>query len=91
LSSALETVRSYILTNDASAMPIFLELQMKLAAAHWLTLNTSTSTPYRATINQKCELSVVLAVMRSAFKWAWKDKQFNRAAMAALVGERSPT
>ncbi|KAK6029607.1 centromere binding protein B, DNA binding protein, partial [Ostertagia ostertagi] len=32
LSSALETVRSYILSNDASAMPIFLELQMKLAA-----------------------------------------------------------
>ncbi|KAK5986621.1 HTH CENPB-type domain-containing protein [Trichostrongylus colubriformis] len=32
LSSALETVRSYILSNDASAMPTFLELQMKLAA-----------------------------------------------------------
>ncbi|KAK6040568.1 hypothetical protein COOONC_21926 [Cooperia oncophora] len=31
LSSALETVRSYILSNDASAMPLFLELQMKLA------------------------------------------------------------
>ncbi|EYC44249.1 hypothetical protein Y032_0467g1992 [Ancylostoma ceylanicum] len=31
LSSALETIRSYILANDASAMPAFLELQMKLA------------------------------------------------------------
>ncbi|VDO68573.1 unnamed protein product [Heligmosomoides polygyrus] len=31
VSSALETIRSYILTNDASAMPVFLELQMKLA------------------------------------------------------------
>ncbi|VDO24187.1 unnamed protein product [Haemonchus placei] len=31
LSSALETVRSYILSNDPSVMPMFLELQMKLA------------------------------------------------------------
>ncbi|KHJ76354.1 hypothetical protein OESDEN_24026 [Oesophagostomum dentatum] len=32
LSSALETIRSYILANDSSAMPAFLDLQLKLAA-----------------------------------------------------------
>lgn len=32
LSSSLETIRSYILSNDASIMPLFLELQLKLAA-----------------------------------------------------------
>ncbi|VDM51871.1 unnamed protein product [Angiostrongylus costaricensis] len=36
LSSSLETIRSYILSNDASIMPLFLELQLKLAAVSCL-------------------------------------------------------
>ncbi|KIH64474.1 centromere binding protein B, DNA binding protein [Ancylostoma duodenale] len=40
LSSALETIRSYILANDASAMPAFLELQMKLAVLYGFPLPT---------------------------------------------------